>query len=114
MVNSEFDMALSLSDLLQSFQNLSPLSLASSVVGSAAEGQCAANRICTTSSTKSLGSEATTEAKVTDSNTKPGADTNSSDLAGEFNYSTTKVNMKTIGMSCSTSSRHTCRRTNVR
>ena len=83
MVNSEFDMALSLSDLLQSFQNLSPLSLASSVVGSAAKGQCAANRDCTTStsSTKSLGSEATTEAKVTDNNTKPGADTKSSDLA---------------------------------
>ena len=35
--------------------------------------QCAAKEGCTTSSTKSLGSEATTEAKVTESNTKPGS-----------------------------------------
>ena len=75
MVNSEMDTTLSLSDLLQSFQNLSPLSLASSIVESAAEGQCAAKEGCTTStsSTKSLGTEATTEAKVTESNTKPSA-----------------------------------------
>ena len=38
MINSELDMTLSLTDILQSFQNLSPLSLASSIVGSAAEG----------------------------------------------------------------------------